>query len=391
MSDSICILGRQPAIGIAELESIFTADQIQSVAPGAVLVHREAKAIPLARLGGTVKVAKLLTYIDTTNVDELFRHIIASLPSHLGYVPDGKLQFGISLYNLNASTMHINRGALSIKKIIKAAGRSVRIIPNKTPALSSAQVIHNHLTEPLGMELLLIGMGSKTVLAQTMGVQDIAAYAARDQARPKRDARVGMLPPKLAQTIVNLANPQPGDTVLDCFCGTGVVLQEALLMGMDVYGTDVEQRMVEYTIENIDRWLRSQWEVHGTSVVEPGDATAHRWQTQPFQVVASETYLGRPFSSPPEQAVLEKVIKDVNTIHKKFLINLSKQIGTGFRLCLAVPAWKTSNGFKHLPILDQLTDMGYTRMSFTHVKNDDLIYYREGQIVARELVVLIRK
>jgi 2-polyprenyl-3-methyl-5-hydroxy-6-metoxy-1,4-benzoquinol methylase len=104
-----------------------------------------------------------------------------------------------------------------------------------------------------------------------MFVQDIEAYGARDQARPARDARVGMLPPKLAQTIINLAAGRPETRmdkhwdsadglgrfmVLDPFCGTGVILQEALLMGYSVYGSDIEPRMAEYTKKNL-QWLVS--------------------------------------------------------------------------------------------------------------------------------------
>ncbi len=53
-------------------------------------------------------------------------------------------------------------------------------------------------------------------------MQDVDEYAARDQARPKRDAYVGMLPPKLAQTLINNAygNELSGEkrvTVLDPF------------------------------------------------------------------------------------------------------------------------------------------------------------------------------
>src|SRR6185503_16098722 len=100
------------------------------------------------------------------------------------------------------------------------------------------------------------------LLAQTLFVQDIEAYGARDQARPARDARVGMLPPKLAQIILNLsagplrpAAPQLERLrILDPFCGTGVILQEALLMGYSVLGTDIEPRMADYSKRNL-RWL----------------------------------------------------------------------------------------------------------------------------------------
>src|SRR5690606_35926256 len=129
------------------------------------------------------------------------------------------------------------------------------VVPNTELMLNSAQVLYNQLTSPLGMELLLVRNGGKILLAQTVAEQDIDAYSARDQQRPKRDAKVGMLPPKLAQIIINLASGKlkltPGETLLDPFCGTGVILQEAKLIGYDIYGSDLESRMVKYTKENL--------------------------------------------------------------------------------------------------------------------------------------------
>ncbi|MGZ6005705.1 MAG: TRM11 family SAM-dependent methyltransferase, partial [Candidatus Saccharimonadales bacterium] len=230
---------------------------------------------------------------------------------------------------------------------------------------------------------------------------DIEAYAQRDHGRPKRDAKVGMLPPKLAQIIINLASGTalaPGcgpahpidKTILDPFCGTGVILQEALLMGYRTVGTDLEPRMIEYSQANLE-WLLQKYAIAAKSnyLLNAGDATHVDWPER-FDTVATEVYLGQPFSSLPAPAKLEQVIQDVNTITKKFLINLAKQSKPGFRLCLAVPAWQTSRNFKHLPLIDVLTDMGYNRMSFVHAGGDDLIYHREGQIVGRELIVLTR-
>jgi len=239
------------------------------------------------------------------------------------------------------------------------------------------------------LELLLIGNGKETLLAQTIKVQDIQAYAARDQARPKRDAKVGMLPPKLAQIIINLARPDETGVVLDPFCGTGVIPQEALLMGFSAYASDIDERMVSFARENVLSWLLNN-EDTGRVIIEYGDATNHEWK-YPFDAVATETYLGRPLSALPKPDDLQAIIQDVNTIIKKFLKNLANQTSPGFRLCLALPAWKTGRSFKHLPLLDQISDLGYNRLSFVHAKNEDLLYHRPEQIVARELVTLIRK
>ncbi|HET8991819.1 MAG TPA: hypothetical protein VFN31_02175, partial [Candidatus Saccharimonadales bacterium] len=113
---------------------------------------------------------------------------------------------------------------------------------------------------------------------------------------------------------------------------------------------------------------------------------------QPINFIASELYLGTPFSHLPDNQVLNRTVNNTNVIITKFLENLGTQISSGTRLCLAVPAWQTSSGhFKHLPLIDQIEALGYNRVSFEHIDNGKLIYYRPDQIVARQLLVLIRK
>ncbi len=383
MFKSLAILGRQPALGKAELESLYGAEAIVDLSENIVGLNLDANEIEFLRLGGTIKLAKLLTILSADNWSKIEQYLLKTTPEHIKYLPEGKLQIGLSVYGLNVSLNDIQKTGLKIKKVLKNNGRSARLVPNKELSLNSAQVLHNKLTGPLGWELLLIKYGQEVILAQTTNEQDIEAYAARDQSRPKRDARVGMLPPKLAQIIINLSKPGEGEIVLDPFCGTGVIPQETLLMGRHVYATDLEPRMIDYTRENL-RWLIGPAE----QKLEVADATSFSWQL--FDTIATETYLGRPFSSEPSTDVLTEVMNDVQTIHKKFLQNVARQTKPGFRMCIAVPAWKTKNVFKHLKTLESLEELGYTRLSFVHASNEDLIYHRPDQIVARELVILIR-
>jgi len=389
MTQSVLVLGRQPALGIAEAESLFGADKLTKLGTGAVVVDMPHTEIPFARLGGSIRVAKLLTYLPYTDWEKLEKYLVEELPKHTCCLPEGKIRLGLSVYGLSVNIRRLNTTGLTLKKAVKDGGRSVRVVPNKEHELNTAQVLHNQLTGVTGMELLLIRDGERTALAQTMQVQDIEAYAARDQARPARDARVGMLPPKLAQIIINLAKPEPGSALLDPFCGTGVVLQEALLMGLDAYGTDLEDRMIDYSNKNLE-WLADQHDISGqTLLLEAGDATNFEWQT--FDGIACETYLGRPFSTEPRPEVLREVMQDVDTIHRKFLRNVARQTKPGLRMCIAVPAWFTKQGVQHLKTLDSLEELGYNRVSFVHADTRDLIYHRESQVVGRELVILIRK
>jgi tRNA G10 N-methylase Trm11 len=387
---SLVILGRQPALGLAELESLYGAKALKPLKSGDTLIDIAAKDIDFHRLGGAIKLATVLNILDTTDWRDFESYLNKTITEHLQYVPEGKFRLGLSAYGLRINPREINATALRLKKLIKAEGRSVRIIPNKSTALSSAQVLHNKLYNDTGWELVFYRDGNKTILALTKAEQDIEAYARRDQNRPFRDAKVGMLPPKLAQIITNLATGSDlppklstSPVVLDPFCGTGVLLQEALLMGYDAYGTDIEPRMIEYSEKNLE------WLVKGGPAVwklEVGDAMKHKWSS--FHTVAAETYLGKPLSREPNESLLTSIMAECDQIHRGFLSNMGKQAKKGTRICLAVPAWRYKGGFKHLRTLDYLRELGYTRIDFVHSRTRDLLYYRQDQFVARELVVL---
>ena len=383
MTETLCLLGRQPELGITELEALYGSDKLKVVGNTAVLISLPPDKIDFTRLGGTIKLCQVLDHLDTDNWVDIERTVLEKVSQYLPPTLEGKLKVGLSVYGLSITLIKLQGFSFSIKKALRSAGHSIRIIPNQELALSSAQVFHNHLDGQKGLELIIYVSKGKTFLAKTIFVQNISSYAERDRGRPKRDARVGMLPPKLAQMIVNLAQPGEGETVLDPFCGTGVILQEALLMGRYVYGTDIDPRMIDYSRQNL-RWLIGPAE----QKLVVADATNYQWAE--FDTIASETYLGRPFSAEPSAGVLQEVMQDVDTILRKFIKNVAQQTSNGFRMCIAVPAWKIRGGFEHLKMLDSLEDLGYTRLRFVHVSNDQLVYHRPGQIVARELVVLIR-
>jgi len=389
MYRSICILGRQPALGLAELETLYGADRVAPLSTHVAGLTLEASDVDFTRLGGSTRLASVIGEVDSVSwpqIEKALRtsgiHIAKSLP------PEGKIKLGLSVYGLDISPAKLTAAGLTLKKILRSGDRSVRLVPNQAAELSTAQVFHNALTGNLGIELLIVVGKSSTIIAHTLTVQDIDSYTLRDRGRPKRDARVGMLPPKLAQIIINLVGPMPEHSViLDPFCGTGVLLQEALLMRYDVTGTDLEPRMIAYSDANLE-WAHERLGTENAYMLTVGDATSHQWEL-PIDAVACETYLGRAFTSAPSREILEQTASDVNLILKKFLKNIHPQLARGTRLCLAVPAWQTNPGsFRHLQFIDHLADGGFKRINLTHVNNADLLYYREDQIVARELLVL---
>lgn len=405
----LAVLGRQPEISLAELQALFP--HVKKLSPSLATFelpddYNESKALALiSRLGGSLKLATKL------EKDPI---------SYLQTLPEGKLTIGVSDYSKSASVKVAKQEALKLKKILVRHSRSVRIIENKSATLSTATSLHNGLSgkNPRKIEFIKQDRDWHKVI----GVQDIDSYAKRDQARPARDAKVGMLPPKLAQILINLCGPlKPGSVILDPFCGTGVVLQEALLMGYAAYGTDISDRMVDCSMRNL-RWLfRRHCDQRGACAASPvttgasvarlrnnpsrvshdssthtlnnfqasqGDATTFKW-SQPIDAVACEGYLGRPFSQVPTEIALKKQKQACASIALGFLNNLSKQIKSGTPVTFAVPAWlRPDSSYERLEILDEITKLGYNVNNKTR---EGLLYHRDDQVVARDILILRKK
>ena len=431
----ITLLGRQPEISLAELAAVFGVDNVTRISQQFAKV--QTAQFDITTLGGTIKCAKVITELPASRTDKASllaasRFITQHYQAKWAHSPH-KITLGLSAYDLAVSARDIQKTGLILKSSLKKSGTSLRLIPNDQPALSTATTHNNKLGgSPYKVELLLVKTTDRRlIIAESRGVQNITAYTRRDRHRPKRDAFVGMLPPKLAQIMLNLAlgagpltgqkscgnsvtrsasslsdksmvlrtalpdafdleetaGSRPVVTILDPFCGTGTVLQEALLAGYDVVGTDLSQKMVDYTTENLS-WLQSTLTTPGRVIdIHQADATTHRWpNSESLAAIVCETYLGQPFSAPPTPQKLAAVVGNCNHIITSFLTNIHPQLAPNTPLCIAVPAWyDTSDQATHLPLIKHLRQLGYHHLN----RRTPLIYRRPDQVVARELLILL--
>jgi tRNA G10 N-methylase Trm11 len=254
------MLGQSPDLAKEELKAVLSSknDQIELIGPDFVLANTNKESKDLINiLGGTIKIARYNQSLDKlSNLDVFLWYDI--LEKNLK--PDKKNNFGFSLYN-DSNDKSIQKIAFELKKLLKENKYKSRLVTSQDAILSSVVVSKNKL---IGNELLIIKHENKYMLALTEAVQDFVRYGWRDMKRPHRDDKSGMLPPKVAQMMVNLAEglDQSGEAgenknknLLDPFCGSGTVLQEAILLGyQNIYGSDINPRSVTETTENLN-WL----------------------------------------------------------------------------------------------------------------------------------------
>lgn len=390
------ILGRQPEIGLAELQAVYKKEP-QLIASNVALldISSQTALASSKRLGAIVKIIQVVDKKFTVSKSNL-----TTLCQQLFTDVNGKITLGVSYYDPRASKRSAINLGQELQSILKGLGHSTRLLPTNNAVLGAAAILHNGLSgqNPKKVELNFIKTSDQASLCigRTIYIQDIDAYTFRDRRRPRRDARNGMLPPKLAQTMINLAvhASKSGQiqeaNLLDPFCGTGVVLQEAALMGMDVFGTDLNPDMVNNTKININ-WLNRMLHLDVAPNLAIGDATTFDWKSwaspDKINLVATETYLGRAYAAPPAADELKYNITACNIIIDKFLANISKQLPSGCGLCIGVPVWFVRDHIHHLPCTNRLDSYRFINQT----DGANLIYHRPDQIVGRELLVLQKR
>jgi len=237
----------------------------------------------------------------------------------------GKFNFGFSAYGRHRSA-GLNALGLNIKKELKrkssphpASPRGgegpLRFIALKDKELSTIVSSKNKLATD-GLEIGFFNDATGVLIAVT----DPEGWSERDYDKPRGDKFSGMVPPKLARAMVNIAlgaitknqetnikniqdsNASPAGglkiencklkiprvpLVVDPFCGSGNILLEALMLGCDVFGSDSSEKAVSDSRENTAWLLRS--------VISSGKASREIFQ--PGDAVLSERSESKDFSN----------------------------------------------------------------------------------------------
>ena len=306
---------------------------------------------------------------------------------------EGKIKFGISYYG--DKKLNIKPLAMEVKKYLKNKKISCRWVTSREPTLSSVIVEQNKLINN-GVELVLIEKNNQLLIGRTLIVQPFKELSKRDYGRPNRDDKSGMLPPKLAQIMINLGvknNQDKTITILDPFCGSGTILTESILMGYkNLIGSDISQIAINDTRGNIE-WTKINYKLPITDYrLFNKSATELSKFIKPksIDMVITEPYLG------PQRGEFntEKIIQELEKLYSSALKEFQKVLKPNGCVVMIWPVFNLRNkkyispdinNFKiKNPIPKEFHDNEFIKLT----KRGTIIYGREGQKVWREIIVL---
>lgn len=381
MDTYLVVLGRESELGAAELRTLLTvrdpAATTLNVAPDVMLVQpTEALDVAelMSRLGGSRLIARVLGVIDKAS---------AGLIEPL--IPSDVKELAISSPSLAANTR------MKLLLELKHARPGLRYRPNSDSYLASG------LSERLvrrsdGFELLLVRDASGTfAAAQVVAVQDARAWTDRDRGLPAVDAVAGLLPPKLARIMVNLAEParggQPG-VLLDPFCGSGQIPIEALRLGWQVRASDIDPKAIQRTTMNVD-WAVDRYQIAQSALLDIRQAdiasVAESMPPASVDAIVAEPDLGPALRANDPIPSNERLHQVLATVAGTFQAGRTV-LRPGGRLVLVIPK------IAGVRMYDRLLNPEFTRgidaaATSGYILEESFTYARPDARVEREIFV----
>ncbi|MBD3279618.1 MAG: hypothetical protein GF390_02810 [Candidatus Pacebacteria bacterium] len=366
-------LGTTPKLSLAELQAVSNQSQVHCWWPQLVTQEltsdQQAQEI-FALLGGAVKLLKIeqqLTQLtDSAIYQALVDYLLTQAPA------EQKIVF--SLTSWGATDLSLQAGEL--KNLLKQQGRKARYLEAKRYGLSAAVLLHQQV-----IELYVVFKDNRAYLARTLAVQDIDDWTKRDRHKPYANRKKGMLPPKLARIMVNLAiGSQTNQLIYDPFCGTGTILIEAMLHNCQVIGSDLDRQAIQGTGANLE-WAKKTYQLDQAAQVLVQDATQVKLANLPGKVdaIVTEPFLGQPKPKPQQ---LPNIFKGLSKLYLGVFKNWQQLLKPQAKVVMVFPRVELNRQvFELSNLIDKLGSLGYT------LEVEPLVYSRPQAVVKREIRV----
>ncbi|MEO8581047.1 MAG: hypothetical protein ABI425_00545 [Patescibacteria group bacterium] len=362
-------LGRLSDLCWYEAKQSFEPEfELQKLSPTYVSVETDSLETLTRILDKTAGIIKAFSVIDQKNPGESFiDEIVADL------VSDHRSDFSVFFQPGQDSLSQMKE----IKTKLKEHGLSGRYVTSQSHGLS-ASILRHHRVNEYGV----VQIGELVYLLKTCWVQNIDHWSIKDIDKPNRDPEKGMLPPKLARTMINFLSPglksQETKRLYDPFCGTGTILIEGSELGWSVIGSDISQVSVNQSGENL-HWFTQYKQIEPQYSLFCSDATqVSSAQLQgKVDAIVTEPFLGKQQPKPDQ---LPNVFKGLEKLYWGALKRWTQLLNEKGEVVLVTPL--VSQGDKTYSLakmIDKSRELGYSILS------GPLTYSREQTVVQRAI------
>lgn len=345
------IPGRKWALSLAELRSVLKTRSIKNVEIHTnenfflydILLKVDQLTELFNSLGGFIKFGFV--------VDDVYSYLEENALKSAKKLD--KVLFSTSSYGSEKNKKNViaekDAQAMEIKRWLKTKNVKSRYVANPSQTDTSAVLIQKNSIIEDGFDVCYLFHPKKktTLYGFTLAVQDFEGFSKRDYERPRSNKGKGMIPPKLARIMLNLSGVSEGKTIWDPFCGSGTILQEALLMGYRIIGSDIDGQAISESKENLT-WLCEEYKISHTMYnLFTYDLSRGLPENIFFDAIVTEPYLGPVQKKSLSVDKVEELTAKLDPIYNSFdkiASSDTKKAGKK-RMVVVIPGFKTFQGW----------------------------------------------
>lgn len=384
----IFVLGRNPLLSTAEILSYFEREGINvkesSIESNALLADIEKQIDAgkiIGKLGGTIAIGKVLISGEAEKaLDEIAKKTIyferenKVIYSVLNFADEGRFLQTLDAVKENFRNERLKARYKGVSGTIKLQnGRIARGSPEKI----LLRDMNYFVFEDKKKKELNFGLLEASY--------DSAEAEKKDMEKPYRREELA-ISPRLARILINLSQVREKETLLDPFCGIGVIVGEALLEGINAVGVDIDGNAVNNARRNIN-WLKNNYKISSQFKIINDDS--RKAKVAEVSGIATEPHLGRLMKSIPTKEQAEQISMEFEDLMIDVLNNLKKSLKKGAKIAFTSPLIKTQKGRIGCDIANISENAG---LKISKIKGINIEFpigeFREEQIVGRGISVL---
>jgi len=462
MNKFLFVLGSNWQISLAELDTVLKNSQFKGTiidysANIAIVefetLHEERHYINKLMelqfiLGGCQKIAKIFDFIDIQTIYEAFPlkiekfKLIESTRNKIGAllnininnifpkIRNESLFFAVSIYpNLFDEDYY---SQILVKHFLPYLNKEIMKILKEKGAKKSLyykypeeNIESGNLNPIFPHHIIKYGLFNKDRAEIIFGFTEEGVYIARtftaddpnfkkkiDEERPFKEFK-SSISPKLAIMMLNFLNlfdSRESKKILDPFVGNGTILMFASIEDFQIYGSDVNNKKVGYTLRNLN-WLFDELEEqipflldNQIKCLDVKDLSTY-FEENYFDGICTEPELGPFYKERPYYNEVKKLLKlKLEPMFNDFFKEANKILKPKCRISLIAPIIDTVDGgdlqinvekiaikynFKQIPILDanRIINKSNLRLQFKKNQTKSLIDAKKNQIIKRKIYI----
>lgn len=385
MHEYIFILGKNRELSIAEIIMYYKHRkwnyEMRMLSRDAMMI--ESENVPNADfLGGTLKIIEIYDKFD------VFDPFLITIPDNFEKSSKKEI-FGISVYGKSKSWIMKNISDFkslqkNLKDILRSEGINSRFIN------FSFKVNNVSLAKKNVKDIVLFFSGDNVYAGLTKSFSNPLEYKKRDEQKPVTVSTMG-IPIRLAKIMLNLAGVKDGTRMIDPFCGTGIIIQEALFNDAEVSGSDIDSNMVKAAKRNVE-WLIKEYKIINKNYnifVADAEKISKYAQNDKYDAIVTEPYFGPALKKISSQKTAKHMVNKTMALYNNVLKQFNMSIVKGGYLCIVVPSYRTKTKNAHMNFRKI-----FTRYSFEEVNIHEGIeqpFREEKKTLTREIFLLVKK